>query len=196
MINTLKLYQDYVVFVHSKALQGRSKAEYLRQVRKLGGRHPERSLKQISKPIDLDHLIYLHDKQKRPSTLKQATVALRLFFSDYLGGTGSCGNSSRSGAMSPFRWYSPAVRENRFKVMLALMYHCGLRVGESVRLRSKGIDSKRGILRVIDARAAETGGVDCPQMIERPRAYWTFYRNAHWLFSWCQPRLEGACGLP
>jgi hypothetical protein len=32
MINTSKAYQDYVVFVDSKALRGRSKAEYLRQV--------------------------------------------------------------------------------------------------------------------------------------------------------------------
>jgi hypothetical protein len=36
------------LFVESKALRGRSKQEYLRQVRKLGIRHPERSLKQIS----------------------------------------------------------------------------------------------------------------------------------------------------
>ena len=45
MINTSKAYEDYVVFVESKALRGRSKAEYLRQVRKLGRRHPERSRK-------------------------------------------------------------------------------------------------------------------------------------------------------
>jgi hypothetical protein len=40
----LAAYHDYVVFVESKALRGRSKAEYLRQVRKLGTRHPERSI--------------------------------------------------------------------------------------------------------------------------------------------------------
>ena len=36
MLNTSKLYQDYVVFVECKSLRGRSKAEYLRQMRKLG----------------------------------------------------------------------------------------------------------------------------------------------------------------
>jgi hypothetical protein len=73
MINTSKANQDYVVFVDSKALRGRSKAEYLRQVRKLGTRHPERSLKQISERMVFDHLIYLREKEKlRPSTLNQA----------------------------------------------------------------------------------------------------------------------------
>ena len=39
-----------------------------------------------------------------------------------------------------------AVRENRFKAVLALIYHCGLPVGEAVRLRPKDIDSKREML--------------------------------------------------
>jgi hypothetical protein len=56
MINTSKAYEDYVVFVDSKALRGRSKAEYLRQVRKLGRRHPERSLKQISERMVFDSI--------------------------------------------------------------------------------------------------------------------------------------------
>jgi len=82
---TSKVYSDYVVFVQSKALRGRSKAEYLRQVRKLAERHPERSLKQLSERVVFDHLIHLRDEQKlRPSTLNQAVVALRLFYRDYL----------------------------------------------------------------------------------------------------------------
>jgi hypothetical protein len=80
MINSSKVYSDYVVFVQSKSLRGRSKAEYLRQVRKLVERHPERSLKQLTERMVFDHLIHLRDEQKlRPSTLNQAVVALRLF---------------------------------------------------------------------------------------------------------------------
>ena len=44
MINTSKVYQDYVVFVECKSLRGRSKAEYLRQVRKMGEHYPQRSI--------------------------------------------------------------------------------------------------------------------------------------------------------
>ena len=39
-------YQDYVVFVDFQGSRGRSKAEHLCQVRKLGAHHPERLLKQ------------------------------------------------------------------------------------------------------------------------------------------------------
>ncbi len=85
MTTTSKVYGNYVVFVESKALRRRSKQEYLRQVRKLGMRHQERSLKQISERMLLDHLIHLRDKEKlRPSTLNQAVVALRMFYHDYL----------------------------------------------------------------------------------------------------------------
>jgi len=85
MNNTSKVYQDYVVFVESKSLRGRSKAEYLRQVRKLAEHYPQRSLKQLTERQVFDYLIFRRDQQKlRPSTLNQAVVALRLFYQDFL----------------------------------------------------------------------------------------------------------------
>jgi integrase/recombinase XerD len=193
MINTSKAYQDYVVFVDSKALRGRGKAEYLRQVRKLDARHPERSLKQISERMLFDHLIYLRDKERlRPSTLNQAVVALRMFYRDYLQRDWKLWEQFEIRRDQPLpvvltrdevHQLLGAVRENRFKAVLALIYHCGLRVGEAVRLRPKDIDSKRGILRVIDGKGGKNREVPiAPQMIERLRAYWCFHRNAHWLF--------------
>ena len=85
MTTTSKGYGDYVVFVESKALRGRSKQEYLRQVRKLGehyaGRtcrgHRAGSLRLSGSPREVEKL--------RPSTLNQAVVALRMFYRDYLG---------------------------------------------------------------------------------------------------------------
>jgi len=73
MINTSKVYQEYVVFVESKSLRGRSK--YLRQVRKLAEYYPSRSLKQLTERQLFDYLIFRRDEQKlRPSTLNQAVV--------------------------------------------------------------------------------------------------------------------------
>jgi hypothetical protein len=46
LVTSSRAYQEYVVFVDSKSSRGRSKAEHLCQVRKLGAHHPERSLKQ------------------------------------------------------------------------------------------------------------------------------------------------------
>jgi hypothetical protein len=65
MINTSKVYQDYVVFVECKSLRGRSKAEYLRQVRKLAEHYPQRSLKQLTERQVFDYLIFRHDEQSR-----------------------------------------------------------------------------------------------------------------------------------
>lgn len=80
-----KLYQDYVVFVESKSLRGRSKAEYLRQVRKLAEYYPSHSLKQLTERQVFDYLIFRRDEQKlRLSTLNQAVVALRMFYRDFL----------------------------------------------------------------------------------------------------------------
>ena len=63
MINTSKVYQDYVVFVECKSLRGRSKAEYLRQVRKLAEHYPQRSLKQLTERQVFDYLIFRRDEQ-------------------------------------------------------------------------------------------------------------------------------------
>jgi integrase/recombinase XerD len=193
MINTSKVYSDYVVFVQSKSLRGRSKAEYLRQVRKLAERHPQRSLKQLTERMVFDHLIHLRDEQKlRPSTLNQAVVALRLFYRDYLRRDWQLWEQfeirrdqplpvvlSRTEVRALFR----AVRENRFKAVLALIYHCGLRVGEAVRLRPCDIDSGRGVLRVIDGKGGRNREVPIsPEMIKRLRRYWCFHRNRAWLF--------------
>lgn len=193
MINTSKVYSDYVVFVQSKSLRGRSKAEYLRQVRKLAERHPQRSLKQLTERMVFDHLIHLRDQQKlRPSTLNQAVVALRLFYRDYLRRNWQLWDQFEIRRDQPLpvvlsraevRALFQAVRENRFKAVLCLIYHCGLRVGEAVRLRPCDIDSARGVLRVINGKGGRNREVPiAPEMIQRLRRYWCFHRNPRWLF--------------
>lgn len=193
MINTSKVYADYVVFVQSKSLRGRSKAEYLRQVRKLAERHPKRSLKQLTERMVFDHLIYLRDEQKlRPSTLNQAVVALRLFYRDYLGRDWPLWEQFEIRRDQPLpvvlsraevRALLHTVRENRFKAVLALIYHCGLRVGEAVRLRPCDIDGARKVVRVIDGKGGRNREVPIAQeMLERLRRYWCFHRNRGWLF--------------
>jgi hypothetical protein len=86
MHNRSRSYQDYVVFVESKALRARSKTEYLRQVRKLASHYAGRDLGRIKEREVFDYLIHLRDVEKlRPSTLNQAVVALRMFFRDFAG---------------------------------------------------------------------------------------------------------------
>jgi Phage integrase, N-terminal SAM-like domain len=98
---TASEYQDYVVFVESKALRGRSKVEYLRQVRKLGEHYAGRVLQGIGEREFFDYFIHRREVEKlRPSTLNQAVVALRMFYCDYLGkgAVGALSNSPGSPA--------------------------------------------------------------------------------------------------
>lgn len=194
MINTTTAeYQDYVVYVDSKSLRGRSKAEYLRQVRKLAARHPGRLLREIPERAVFDHLIHLRDECKmRPSTLNQAVVALRLFYRDYSGLQWKLWDQFEIRRDQPLPVVLTqaevarllgAVRENRFKAVLALIYHCGLRVGEAVRLRPGDIDGERLVVRVINGKGGRNREVPISAaMVERLRVYWRFHRNKQWLF--------------
>jgi integrase len=193
MKTTSKPYGDYVVFVESKSLRGRSKAEYLRQVRKLADRHPRRSLRQLTERNVFDHLIHLRDTERlRPSTLNQAVVALRMFYRDFLGLDWKLWREFTIRRDRPLplvlsrtevRAVLGACRENRFKAVLALIYHCGLRVGEAVRIRPRDIDAERGILRILDAKGGRNREVPiAPAMVARLRRYWRFHRNPQWLF--------------
>ena len=128
-----KLYQDYVVFVESKSLRGRSKEEYLRQVRKLAEYYPSRSLKQFTERQVFDYLIFRRDEQKlRPSTLNQAVVALRMFYRDFLQRDWQLWRQFEIRRDQPLplvltreetRRLLRSIRSNRFKAILCLIYH-------------------------------------------------------------------------
>src|SRR5688500_18154998 len=162
MTNTSKAYTDYVVFVESKSLRGRSKEEYLRQVRKLAEYYPGRSLRQLTERQVFDYLIYRRDEQKlRPSTLNQAVVALRMIYRDYLERDWKlCRQFEiRRDQQLPVvltreetRRLLGAIRSNRFKAVLCLIYHCGLRIGEATALRPEDIDGARKVIRIPNAK--------------------------------------------
>jgi integrase/recombinase XerD len=193
MTSTTKPYHDYVVFVESKSLRGRSKEEYLRQVRKLAEYYPSRSLKQISERQVFDYLIHRRDEQKlRPSTLNQAVVALRMFYRDFLQRDWKLWTQFEIRHDQPLplvltrdeaRRLLGCVRSGRFKAVLSLTYHCGLRISEACSIRPQDIDAGRGVIRIINGKGGKNREVPvAPAMIERLRRYWKIHRNAHWLF--------------
>lgn len=193
MTNTSKVYQDYVVFVECKSLRGRSKAEYLRQVRKLAEHYPSRSLKQLTERQVFDYLIFRRDEQKlRPSTLNQAVVALRLFYQDFLKKDWQLWKQFEIRRDYPLpvvltreetRRLLRSIRKGRFRAVLSLIHHCGLRVGEAVRLRPADIDTARAVVRILDGKGGKNREVPiAPAMIERLRGYWKAHRNPKWIF--------------
>jgi integrase/recombinase XerD len=75
------------------------------------------------------------------------------------------------------------VKEPRFKVLLTLIYHCGLRITEAIRLTPKHIDAERNILRVIDGKGGRNREIPiAPRMVECLRDFWRSHRNPNWIF--------------
>ncbi|MGA7880059.1 MAG: tyrosine-type recombinase/integrase [Terrimicrobiaceae bacterium] len=194
MTTTSKGYGDYVVFVESKALRGRSKQEYLRQVRKLGEHYAGRELAGVTEREVFDYLVHRREVEKlRPSTLNQAVVALRMFYRDYLGRRWALWERFEIRRDHPLpvvltrketRRLLGSVRSGRFRAVLALIYHCGLRVGEAVGLKPGHIDAQRGVVRIVEGKGGRMREVPIScAMVERLRRYWSFHRNKRWLFA-------------
>jgi integrase len=78
-----------------------------------------------------------------------------------------------------------ALREPRFRTCLRLMYHCGLRVGEAVRLQIQDIHGRENPPR-LHIRNGK-GGKDrhvpiAPAMIRELRQWWRLHQNPKLLF--------------
>ena len=78
-----------------------------------------------------------------------------------------------------------ALTEPRFRTCLRLMYHCGLRVGETVRLHIQDIHGREQPPR-LHIRNGK-GGKDryvpmTPMMIAELRHWWRTHQNPQWLF--------------
>jgi integrase/recombinase XerD len=79
-----------------------------------------------------------------------------------------------------------AVREVRFRTCLRLMYHCGLRVGEAVRLEIRDLQNTHTEQPRLHVRNGK-GGKDryvplAPVMVEELREWWKVHQNRPWLF--------------
>ena len=140
----------FVRFIQLKSLRDRTKEEHVRWVTRLarqGG---------VACPSLLGQeevLAFLHDLQQNHgyegSTVHQAVCALRLFFRDHLGRADwTCWAQIRIKRTAPLptvlsreevRGLLGAVKEPRFVAVFALMYHCGLRLGEACRLEVKAL---------------------------------------------------------
>jgi len=76
-----------------------------------------------------------------------------------------------------------AVREPRFRACLRLIYHCGLRVGEVVRIEVSHIDGPAQRLHVRFAKGGKDRYVPlAPAMLAELREWWKLHRNPRFLF--------------
>lgn len=194
-IKESKTYALFYAHVHSKAHSPRSREAYLRWVERLGEFYQNQGtcLRRLSERQVLDYLIYLRDDQKlAAATVNQALVPIRMLYRDVLGRDWKLWKEFHLQRRDPLPTVlTPrevgrvlaCVHEGRFKAVLSLVYHCGLRLNEALRLRPTDIDSGRGVVRVRHGKGNKAREVPiCPQMIERLRRFWMHHKNRQWLF--------------
>jgi len=75
------------------------------------------------------------------------------------------------------------VRKQQYRVCLSVIYACGLRLQEGIRLQVKEIDSQRGVLHKRQAKGGKERCIPLPDAcLEMLRGHWRTHRNPVWLF--------------
>lgn len=190
-----KTYAQFYAHVHSKAHSPRSREVYLRWVERLGEFYQPDGpgLRRLSERQVLDYLIYLRDDQKlAASTVNQALVPIRNLYRDVLERDWRLWSEFTLQRREPLpsvltrdevHNVISSVHEGRFRAVLSLTYHCGLRLSEALQLKPSDIDGKRGVLRVRHGKGDKAREVPiCASMVERLREFWKHHRNPDWLF--------------
>jgi site-specific recombinase XerD len=126
-----------------RGLAATTQAEYLRYVRKLAVR-TKRDPSELDEPQVRAHLLHLKEAQQySPSSMRTAVAAMRAFYGLHLGRDWKLFDLVRS--PSPLKLPEvltreevarlfAVIREPRFRIVLRLIYACGLRVSEAVTL--------------------------------------------------------------
>lgn len=77
----------------------------------------------------------------------------------------------------------PKIRRDAARVAAVMMYSCGLRVSEAIRLTASDIDSRRMVVWVHNGKGAKDRYVPLPRRtLELLRDYWRRQRPESWLF--------------
>lgn len=76
-----------------------------------------------------------------------------------------------------------AVRSPVYRGTLAVMYGCGLRIGEAAAVTVKDIDAGRGVIRVVGKGNKERLAPLPPALLAGLRRVWAEHRHPVWLFA-------------
>ena len=181
--------------VELKDFRAPTKKEYVRYVRKLS-EHFQCDPATVTEDQLRQYFLFLRQhKRYQAATMKGAKYSLLCFFVEHL-------KHKDWSVFRDVRVVKPevlpivlsraevqrllaALREPRFRACLTLMYHCGLRVGETVRIELKDIHGRENPPRLHIKNGK--GGKDryvplAAAMVEQLRAWWKTHQNPKLLF--------------
>lgn len=180
-------------FVELKDFKAPTKKEYVRYVRRMAD-HFQCDPATLTEDQVRQYFLFLRqDKQFSGSAMSIGKAALRSFFSQHLGHADWKVFRElviRRTAPLPLVLSREDVqrtlgclREERFRICLRLIYHCGLRVGEAVKINVTDIDADQLRLHIRLGKGGKDRYVPItPRMIAELRAFWKTHRNPVWLF--------------
>ena len=186
-------YQEYVGFVQLKGLRGRSRETYLGWIRQLANHFPGRHLPSLDKARVFEFLLHLEGERKlNSSTLNQAVCALRTFYRDHLDLDWNIWKKIKIRRIEPLPHVLTrnevakllrTFRGGRYRAYFTLVYQCGLRMSEALRIKPRHIDGERLVIRIIEGKGGKSREVPItPKLLGRLRTFWASHRNPEWLF--------------
>ena len=181
--------------VELKDYRPATKKEYVRYVRKLA-EHFQCDPATLSENQIREYFLFLRQhKHYKRAAMKAAKFSLLCFFVDSVKVSGwTVFNEIRIAeplvlpvvlARGEVQALLQAVIEPRFRTVLALMYHSGLRVGEAVRIEVRDLHGREQPprLHVRNGKGGKERFVPlAPAMVEQLRQWWRTHRHRTFLF--------------
>jgi integrase/recombinase XerD len=175
-----------------RTLAASTQEEYLRYVRKLAAR-TKCDPATLDEPQVRAHLLHLKEAHHySPSSMRSAVAAMRAFYGLHLGRDWKLFDLVRSPSAQTLpavltraevaRLFA-AVREERFRMILRLIYACGLRVSEAVKLEVSDIKRDGPRLHLCRAKGNKDRLVPLPLWAYRElQGFWKTHRHPRWVF--------------
>jgi integrase/recombinase XerD len=196
MITPLSITK-FAAFVELKDFRGPTKKEYVRYVRRLGDHFQCDPATLTEDQLRAYYLVLRQVRKFGPSAMKVAKCALRCFFCEHLklGRDWTVFADLRIAAPQTLPLVLSreqvaallqAVKQPRYRTLLGLIYHTGLRVGEAVRLEVRDLRDSRTEHPRLHVRCGK-GGKDrfvplSKSMVEELRVWWRSHQHPTWLF--------------
>lgn len=184
--------QQYDEHLALSRVSSRTREEYGRYLRKLG-EHTGRDPAALEEHEARAYLLYLKEQKRyAPGSMRIAAAALRMFYNTVL----QKGWRLFDLVSSPDRQRLPLVltrgqvakllgllKEPRFRAIFTLIYACGLRVGEAVRIEVRDIQAAQRRIHVREAKGGKDRFVPLPaSLLAMLREFWKSHRHARLLF--------------
>lgn len=186
------LREKMIKMMKLRNLSPRTEACYLKHVERISNHYGKSPAKLTHEEVQ-DYLVMLQvDKKMAFNTCNQIRCAIVFFFRHVL-------NDRRLDADLPKRKTEKrlpeilsqeevfcvleAATDLRYRLILELIYSAGLRGSEAINLKVSHIDSKRMIIRIVQAKGHKDRNVGLSKtVLNSLREYWRIYKPVDYLF--------------